>query len=66
MNFRQRSADFGTPDQWLSAKAPVPQPNAIADKSVVNPNRFEKAGTKADVIFDGSFSPRLDSRRKIS
>jgi putative heme-binding domain-containing protein len=51
VTFRQRSQDFGTPDQWLSAKAPVPQPNAIADRSVVNPNRFEKAGTKADVIF---------------
>jgi hypothetical protein len=51
VNFRQRSQDFGTPDQWLSASAPIPQPNLIADKSVVNPNRFEKAGTKADVIF---------------
>jgi putative heme-binding domain-containing protein len=48
---RLRSADFGTPDQWLSASAPIPQPNSIRDKSVVNPNRFEKAGTKADVIF---------------
>ena len=51
VNFRQRSQDFGTPDQWLSASAPIPQPNMIADKSVVNPNRFEKAGTKADVIW---------------
>lgn len=48
---RLRSADFGTPDQWLGATAPVPQPNEVADKSVVNPNRFEKAGTNADVIF---------------
>ena len=51
VNFRQRSLDFGTPDQWLSASAPIPKPQLIADKSVVNPNRFEKAGTKADVIF---------------
>ena len=51
IGLRLRSQDFGTPDQWLSASAPIPQPNAIADKSVVNPNRFEKAGTKADVIF---------------
>jgi putative heme-binding domain-containing protein len=51
VNFRQRSQDFGTPDQWLSASAPVPQPGQIADKSVVNPNRFEKVGTRADVIF---------------
>ena len=48
---RLRSQDFGTPDQWLAAKAPIPQPGAIADKSVVPTNRFEKAGTKADVIF---------------
>lgn len=51
LTVRLRSQDFGTPDQWLSAKAPVPNPGAIADKSVVNPNRFEKAGTNADVIF---------------
>ena len=48
---RLRSEDFGTPDQWLSASAPIPRPNSIKDRSVVNPNRFEKAGTKADVIF---------------
>ncbi len=51
VTLRLRSQDFGTPDQWLSASAPVPQPNAVANKSVVNPNRFEKAGTNADVIF---------------
>jgi putative heme-binding domain-containing protein len=48
---RLRSADFGTPDQWLYAKAPVPKPEEVMDKSVVNPNRFEKAGTKPDVLF---------------
>ncbi|HEY1186481.1 MAG TPA: PVC-type heme-binding CxxCH protein, partial [Gemmata sp.] len=51
LNVRLRSQDFGSPDQWLSASAPVPNPGAVADKSVVNPNRFEKAGTNADVIF---------------
>ena len=51
VSFRQRSLDFGTPDQWLSASAPIPKPNMIADKSIVPANRFEKAGTKADVIF---------------
>ena len=51
INLRLRSQDFGTPDQWLSASAPVPKPEQVANKSVVNPNRFEKAGTKPDVIF---------------
>lgn len=51
VNLRLRSADFGTPDQWLSGSAPVPQPKAVADKSVVPENRFEKTNTKADVIF---------------
>ncbi len=51
VTLRLRSADFGTPDQWLSGAAPVPQPKAVADKSVVLENRFEKTNTKADVIF---------------
>ncbi|MBY0460958.1 MAG: dehydrogenase, partial [Gemmataceae bacterium] len=51
LTLRLRSDSFGTPDQWLSANAPIPNPGAIADKSAVNPNRFEKAGTNADVIF---------------
>jgi putative heme-binding domain-containing protein len=50
-NKRLRSADFGTADQWLGASAPIPQPQQIADKSVVLQNRFEKANTKADAIF---------------
>lgn len=51
VTLRLRSADFGTPDQWLSGSAPVPNPRAVADKSVVLENRFEKTNTKADVIF---------------
>ncbi len=51
VNLRIRSEAFGTPDQWLSASAPVPKPELVADKSVVNPNRFEKANTKPDAIF---------------
>ncbi|HSQ55683.1 MAG TPA: PVC-type heme-binding CxxCH protein, partial [Gemmata sp.] len=51
VKMRIRSLDFGTPDQWLSADAPVPKPSEVADHSVVNPNRFEKANTKANVIF---------------
>jgi putative heme-binding domain-containing protein len=50
-NARLRSADFGSQDQWLAGKAPIPQPGAIADKSAVPANRFEKVGTNADVIF---------------
>ncbi len=48
---RLRSSDFGTPDQWLYAKAPIPKPEEVMDKSITNPNRFEKAGTKPDVLF---------------
>ena len=48
---RLRSADFGTPDQWLSGSAPIPKPDDIKNKSAVRENRFELTGTKADVIF---------------
>ena len=48
---RMRSMDFGSPDQWLSANAPVPQPNKLATLEFVQKNRFEHANTKADVIF---------------
>ncbi len=51
ITLRLRSQDFGSPDQWLSGQAPIPNPGAIADKSAVPINRFEKVGTKADVIF---------------
>lgn len=51
LTLRLRSQDFGTPDQWLSASAPIPNPKAIADKSVVRTNRFELTQTRADVIF---------------
>jgi putative heme-binding domain-containing protein len=51
LTIRLRSQDFGTPDQWLAGNAPIPNPGAIADKSVVQKNRFENTNTKADVIF---------------
>jgi putative heme-binding domain-containing protein len=51
LTVRLRSMDFGTPDQWLSASAPVPQPKKLTDASKVPANRFEKVGTKADVIL---------------
>ena len=48
---RLRSMDFGTPDQWLSGNAPVPQPGKLSPAAAVPANRFENVGTKADVIF---------------
>ncbi len=48
---RLRSMDFGTPDQWLAGEAPVPQPSKLSPGAPVQKNRFEHAGTKADVIF---------------
>ncbi len=50
---RLRSRDFGTPDQWLSASAPCPQPQKLSPRDIgkVLDNRFEKTNTKADVIF---------------
>ena len=38
---RMRSQDFGTPDQWLSGSAPIPNPSKIADPRLVRKNRFE-------------------------
>ena len=48
---RLRSADFGTPDQWLAGAAPIPNPAALTTKDRVRANRFELAGTRADVVF---------------
>jgi putative heme-binding domain-containing protein len=48
---RMRSADFGTPDQWLAGAAPIPKPADVFDTSAVRPNRFELIGTRADVIL---------------
>jgi putative heme-binding domain-containing protein len=48
---RMRSADFGTPDQWLAGSAPIPNPGALATKDFVRENRFELVGTRADVIL---------------
>ena len=48
---RLRSADFGSPDQWLTGAAPIPRPDDIADNSAVRENRFELVGTGADVIL---------------
>jgi putative heme-binding domain-containing protein len=50
---RLRSMDFGTQDQWLSGKAPVPQPKKLGerDQGKFRDNRFELTNTNADVIF---------------
>jgi len=48
---RLRSADFGTPDQWLAGSAPIPNPGELKTKERVRENRLELAGTRADVIF---------------
>lgn len=50
-NKRLRSMDFGSQDQWLSANAPVPQPNKLNKDAPVSTNRFALTDTKADVIF---------------
>jgi putative heme-binding domain-containing protein len=49
--FSLRSKNFGTMDQWLSASAPIPKPDALGNPADANPNRFENVGTKADVVF---------------
>ncbi|MDA1202015.1 MAG: GDSL-type esterase/lipase family protein [Planctomycetota bacterium] len=48
---RLRSADFGTPDQWLAGSAPIPRPDDVADKNAVRQNRFELTGTRADIVL---------------
>jgi putative heme-binding domain-containing protein len=48
---RLRSADFGSPDQWLAGEAPVPRPEELGDRAAVRHNRFELTGTRADVIL---------------
>jgi hypothetical protein len=32
LTLRLRSMDFGTPDQWLSGSAPIPQPNKLSPR----------------------------------
>jgi putative heme-binding domain-containing protein len=46
IDLRLRSANFGSPDEWLSGKSPAPQRVPGADE-----NRFELTNTQADVIF---------------
>jgi putative heme-binding domain-containing protein len=51
LTLRLRSQSFGTPDQWLSGSAPVPEPNRLVTRNGVRDNRFETTNTKADVVF---------------
>jgi putative heme-binding domain-containing protein len=51
INYRMRSMDFGTADQWLAGSAPIPQPRKLTTLDHVRQNRFELTETKADVIF---------------
>lgn len=48
---RLRSMSFGSHDEWLSANAPVPQPQKLNKDAPVSANRFALTNTKADVIF---------------
>ncbi|HEY7157121.1 MAG TPA: PVC-type heme-binding CxxCH protein [Gemmataceae bacterium] len=48
---RLRSANFGTPDQWLSASQPIPEPNKLVTRKGLTANRLERTNTRADVIF---------------
>ncbi len=50
-NYRLRSQSFGTADQWLAGKAPVPEPNRLVTRHGVRDNRFETTNTKADVVL---------------
>src|SRR5881392_3172805 len=51
LTLRLRSMAFGTPDEWLSGSAPIPQRNRFNKDAPVRENRFELTDTKADVVF---------------
>jgi putative heme-binding domain-containing protein len=48
---RLRSANFGTPDQWLAASQPIPEPGKLVTRKGLTDNRLERTNTRADVIF---------------
>jgi putative heme-binding domain-containing protein len=50
-NRRLRSQWFGSSDEWLEGKAPVPNLNGLVTRNGVRDNRFETTNTRADVIF---------------
>jgi putative heme-binding domain-containing protein len=51
LTIRLRSANFGTPDQWLSANQPIPEPSRLTTRKGLTDNRLERTNTRADVIF---------------
>jgi putative heme-binding domain-containing protein len=48
---RLRSANFGTPDQWLAGKQPIPEPRRLTTRKGLTDNRLERTNTRADVVF---------------
>ncbi len=51
LTLRLRSKSFGTPDEWLAGKAPIPEPEKLVTRHGVRDNRFETTNTRADVVF---------------
>ncbi len=51
LTVRLRSANFGSQDQWLSGKQPIPEPGRLTTRKGLIDNRLEYTNTKADVIF---------------
>jgi putative heme-binding domain-containing protein len=51
LTVRLRSANFGSQDQWLAGKQPIPEPNRLVTRKGLTDNRLERTNTRADVIF---------------
>jgi putative heme-binding domain-containing protein len=51
LTVRLRSANFGSQDQWLAGKQPIPDPNRLTTRKGLTDNRLERTNTKADVVF---------------
>jgi putative heme-binding domain-containing protein len=51
LNLRLRSANFGSPDQWLASSQPIPEPGKLVTRKGLTDNRLERTNTRADVIF---------------
>ncbi len=51
MTIRLRSANFGSPDQWLAGSQPIPEPGKLVTRKGLTDNRLERTNTRADVIF---------------